>query len=235
MEQTVGINDAELDNPMWHALRGPHRQFAEVSGDTCWYPSAIAPFMAVPHAGVVPDLDGAADRGMRDPVYVVGAIPTSIPHGWEVLACSRILQMFPASTDLPPDAEDGIQTLRIADAPRMVALMQIAFPDFFRERTAELGEYLGIFDGADLVAMAGERLALDGMQEISGVCTHPEFAGRGYARRLTQALMRRQRRRGVRSFLHVSEENAVARRLYESMGFVVRAGLPIAKIARSHG
>ncbi len=43
----------ELDNPIWHALKGLHRRFAEVSGDTCWYPSAIAPFIAVPHAGVV--------------------------------------------------------------------------------------------------------------------------------------------------------------------------------------
>jgi predicted GNAT family acetyltransferase len=84
--------------------------------------------------------------------------------------------------------------------------------------------------------MAGERLAVGGMQEISGVCTHPEFAGRGYARRLTQALLRRHRRRGVGSFLHVSESNAAARRLYESMGFEARAALPLARIERNaHG
>jgi predicted GNAT family acetyltransferase len=81
--------------------------------------------------------------------------------------------------------------------------------------------------------MAGERLALTGLQEISGVCTHPDFAGRGHARRLTRALLSRHRRRGVASFLHVSEANAGARRLYESMGFVVRASLLMCKVERS--
>ncbi len=232
MQQIPSAHGTELDNPIWHALQGPHRRFAATLGDACWYPAAIAPFIAVPHAGVVPDLAGAAARGWRVPCYFVGMIPRAFPDGWAVAARSRILQMLPTSADHGPDAEDGIQALHIADAPRMVALMQIAFPDFFRARTAELGEYLGIVDGAQLVAMAGERLAFGGWQEISGVCTHPDFVGRGYARRLTRALLHRQRRRGVRSFLHVGEENAAARRLYESMGFAVRASLPIARVGR---
>jgi hypothetical protein len=37
------------------------------------------------------------------------------------------------------------------------------------------------------------------------------------------------------SFLHVSEGNAAARRLYESMGFVMRASLPMAKVERMNG
>jgi ribosomal protein S18 acetylase RimI-like enzyme len=36
----------------------------------------------------------------------------------------------------------------------------------------------------------------------------------------------------VGSFLHVSEGNRAARKLYESMGFVVRASLPMCKIER---
>lgn len=114
----------------------------------------------------------------------------------------------------------------------MRELTQIAFPAFFRERTGDLGLYLGIYEGDRLVAMAGERLALTGLQEISGVCTHPDFAGRGHARRLTRALLSRHRQRGIRSFLHVSEGNVAARRLYESMGFVVRASLPMCKVER---
>jgi ribosomal protein S18 acetylase RimI-like enzyme len=232
MPQIPTMRHTELDNPIWHALCGPHRRFAEVIGDASWYPSAIAPFIAIPSADIVPDLADAAARGLRHPAYFVGAIPVSLPGDWDFVARSHILQMLPTSADIPEVSEDGIRVLGIADRPSMLALMRIAFPDFFRERTAELGEYLGIFDGGNLVAMAGERLALDGLQEISGVCTHPDFVGRGNARRLTQALMRRHRRRGVGSFLHVSEENVAARRLYESMGFVVRASLPIGKIDR---
>lgn len=232
MPQMSSVYYAALDNPIWHALRGPHRQFAEVTGDTAWYPSTMAPFIAVPRSGVVPNLADAADRGLRHPVYFVGTIPDSLPEEWNFVARSHILQMLPTSPDVPQASEDGIRVLGAADRLHMLALMRRAFPDFFRERTAELGEYLGIFAGGELVAMAGERFAFDGLQEISGVCTRPDFVGRGYARRLTQALMRRHRQREVGSFLHVNEENVAARRLYESMGFVVRASLSIGKIDR---
>jgi ribosomal protein S18 acetylase RimI-like enzyme len=223
---------AELDNPVWHALSGLHRHFAEVVDDTRWFPSTIAPFVAVAAAEVLPDLNAAATLGLREPAYFVGVLPNSLPDGWRVASRSEILQMFPAPGDLPQPDEDGIRELGLADRPSMLALARVAFPDFFRERTADLGLYLGIFKGSDLVAMAGERMAYDGLQEISGVCTHPDFLGRGSARRLTRALMRRHRQRGVASFLHVSEGNAAARRLYESMGFTARASLSMAKIER---
>jgi GNAT superfamily N-acetyltransferase len=71
----------------------------------------------------------------------------------------------------------------------------------------------------------------DGWRFVSR-CTQPDFAGRGHARRLTRALLSRHRRRGVGSFLHVSEGNVGARRLYESMGFVVRASLLMCKVER---
>jgi ribosomal protein S18 acetylase RimI-like enzyme len=136
------------------------------------------------------------------------------------------------TADIPEAGEDAGIVLGETDRGAMRELTQIAFPDFFRERTPELGLYLGIYDGARLIAMAGERLALTGLQEISGVCTHPDFAGKGHARRLTRALLSRHRRRGVGSFLHVSEGNAGARRLYDSMGFVVRASLLMCKVER---
>jgi GNAT superfamily N-acetyltransferase len=234
MQQTTVPRLVDLDNPMWHALQGPHRRFAEHIGDTCWYPNAIAPFIAIPDAAVVPDLNAAAARGWRDPAYFVGAIPATLTAGWQFASRSQILQLLPTTSPAPSASPDEFRVLSAADRPRMVALMQIAFPDFFRERTAELGEYLGIFQDDTLVAMAGERLALEGLQEISGVCTHPGFVGRGYARRLTRALMLRHRERGVGSFLHVSEENAPARRLYESMGFQTRNALPIARIEKNN-
>jgi GNAT superfamily N-acetyltransferase len=196
-----------------------------------WYPPSIAPFVAVPAAEVMPDLESAHRQGLGDQAYFVGACPNSLPDGWQVVSRSSILQLFPAA-EVAPVNEDMGSVLGPSDRKAMRDLTQIAFPDFFRERTAELGVYLGIYEGAQLIAMAGERLALPGLQEISGVCTHPDFAGRGHARRLTRALMSRHRRRGVSSFLHVSEGNAGARRLYDAMGFSVRASLAMHKIER---
>jgi ribosomal protein S18 acetylase RimI-like enzyme len=220
-----------LDNPIWSALGGPHRSLAGRLDGLLWYPPSIAPFVAVPTADVLPDLESAHRHGLADQAYFVGACPTSLPDGWRFVSRSYILQMFPTAA-IAEAGEDAGMVLGETDRGAMRELTQIAFPDFFRERTPELGLYLGIYDGARLIAMAGERLALTGLQEISGVCTHPDFAGKGHARRLTRALLSRHRRRGVGSFLHVSEGNAGARRLYDSMGFVVRASLLMCKVER---
>jgi GNAT superfamily N-acetyltransferase len=223
-------NEAELDNIIWHALAGPHRHLSGCAGATRWYPGDIAPFIAVPTVDTCPDLDAALAGGFRCPGHFAGIVPRALPHGWRFSARSTILQMFPAPDRLPTPDDEGIRILGIADRPAMLALARAAFPDFFRGRTAELGDYFGIHDGAALVSMAGERLAHGKYQEISGVCTHPRYAGRGFARRLTQALMRRHRARGMASFLHVSETNVAARRLYESMGFAARASLTLATV-----
>jgi GNAT superfamily N-acetyltransferase len=237
MPQLHHGHDAEFDNIIWHALAGPHRHLAQSIGATRWYPGDMAPFIAVATVDTCPDLDAALAGGFRCPGHFAGIVPKALPAGWRVIARSTILQMFPTADPLPTAADplstaddEGIRVLGIADRPAMLALAQTAFPDYFRERTAELGDYLGICDGADLVAMAGERLAHGHYQEISGVCTHPRYTGRGFARRLTQALMRRHRARGMASFLHVSENNLAARRLYESMGFAARASLPLATV-----
>jgi ribosomal protein S18 acetylase RimI-like enzyme len=228
------MHHSKLDNVIWHSLQGPHHVLAKSLGELSWYPPEVAPFFAVPAADVVPDLHGASEHGWRAPAYVTGIVPDVLPEGWRYSSRSQILQMLPADLEIPAIDEHDIVELGDGDRPKMLALAQAAFPDFFRKRTAELGEYLGVFAGASLIAMAGERLALDGMQEISGVCTHPDFVGRGYARRLTLALMHRHRRRGVASFLHVSEGNTAARRLYESMGLVVRASLTMGKVEREN-
>ena len=225
------IDSSPLDNPVWSALNGPHRRFAGRLHDVAWYPPSIAPFVAIPAADVVPDLDAAHAQGLADQAYFVGACPSSLPEGWRFVARSSILQLFPMG-EIPEVGGDAGAVLGEADRPAMRKLTRIAFPDFFRERTADLGLYLGIYEGEHLIAMAGERMVLDGLQEISGVCTHPGFARQGHARRLTLALLRRQRRRGVGSFLHVSESNLGARRLYESMGFAVRTSLLMCKIER---
>jgi ribosomal protein S18 acetylase RimI-like enzyme len=217
---------------MWAALNGPHRELAEQIGDLRWYPPAIAPFVAMASPDTVPDLESAHRRGLGEQAYFVGVCPSSLTAGWRIVSRSQILQLFPDPERTDINEEAGT-VLGPADSIAMRDLTRIAFPDFFRERTAELGLYLGIFEGEKLIAMAGERLALSGLQEISGVCTHPDFGGRGHARRLTRALMTRHRRRGVGSFLHVSEGNAVARRLYESTGFVVRASLTMCKVERT--
>jgi FR47-like protein len=203
VDQIRPEDSAALDNPVWSALDGPHRNLAGRLSNLAWYPPSIAPFAAIPAADIVPDLEAARAQGLADSVYLVGVCPKSLPPGWHVVSNSNVLQLLPAGESLRTDEEAGI-ILGEDDRAGMRELTRIAFPDFFRERTAELGLYLGIYEGGTLIAMAGERMALAGRQEISGVCTHPGFAGRGHARRL-----------------------------YESMGFVTRASLAMCKVERA--
>jgi ribosomal protein S18 acetylase RimI-like enzyme len=226
------VNTLALDNPVWSALEGPHRGLAGRFSDVVWYPPSLAPFVAIPAPNVVPDLESAYAQGLGDQAYFVGVVPDVLPENWRLATSSHILQLFPTA-DIPLHGADAGTILGEADEHAMRALTRIAFPDFFRDRTRELGMYLGVYADQQLIAMAGERLALPGLQEISGVCTHPDFAGRGHARRLTRALLSLHRQRGIRSFLHVSEGNAAARRLYESMGFAMRASLAMHKVERA--
>ena len=127
------------------------------------------------------------------------------------------------------DERQIFSELTKADVPEMLALTKLTEPGPFLPRTIELGTYLGVYDAGSLVAMAGERLHLTGFTEISAVCTHPHYRGRGYGNTLMSALIGRITSRGEIPFLHVRTQNAAVR-LYEKLGFKVRAQLHLAVI-----
>ena len=118
-----------------------------------------------------------------------------------------------------------------ADVPEMLSLTALTQPGPFYADTLLMGRYVGIRapDGR-LAAMAGERLRLASHTELSAVCTHPDFQGRGYGAAAVAALIRHAAvdRRG--SFLHVKGEND-ARRLYERLGFRHRRTLQLTVLA----
>src|SRR3982750_573002 len=90
------------------------------------------------------------------------------------------------------EAADAVTLLGPRHVPQTVELTTLTQPGPFGPRTLELGDYFGWFDGEQLVAMAGERMHAGPLREISGVCTRPDFQGRGLARRLMIKLVRRQ-------------------------------------------
>lgn len=214
---------------MWHALQGPHCCWAQGRGRLQWYAPDVAPFFAVesPDSALEPDLPRRL--GLTASAYFVGVLPRDWPSGWIPAERTEIVQMcFRGATPLWDPGPHVL--LGPEHRAAMLALAAIAFPDFFRARSAELGSFIGIFEQGRLVSMAGERMALEGMREISAICTHPEFTGRGYAGGLTRALVRRHREQRLHSFLHVSAANAGARRLYESLSFTPVAVLPMIRI-----
>jgi ribosomal protein S18 acetylase RimI-like enzyme len=119
----------------------------------------------------------------------------------------------------PADPAFTLARLQPEHASQALELATLTRPGPFGIRTPELGEYVGCFDGSRLVAMAGERLHAGRFHEISGVCTHPEYQGRGLARQLMNHLIRRQLQRGETPFLHVMRDNVGAHGLYARLGF----------------
>jgi len=214
---------------MWYALQGPHRRWAQGDASLQWFPLDVAPFFAIGSSdtALVPHLP--AQLRLTSSAYFVGVLPAEWPDGWMPGEQSHVIQMLYAG-DTPLWEPAPHVLLGPEHRPLMLALAGAAFPDFFRARSAELGSYLGIFEQGQLISMAGERMALDGLREISAICTHPRFTGRGYAGGLTRALVRRHREQGLHSFLHVSAHNTAARHLYARLGFLEVAVLPMVRI-----
>jgi predicted GNAT family acetyltransferase len=132
--------------------------------------------------------------------------------------------------------DPGIVALDCTDAPEMVALTEVAFPGFFRQRTCEMGDYFGIRSGnntdGELIAMGGERFKFPGYSEISGLCTHPDHRGQGYAAQLIWRVAALQRSRGIVPWLHVTSTNRNAVNLYQKLGFETVRSIKLSKLTR---
>jgi GNAT superfamily N-acetyltransferase len=210
----------DLDNPIHSALRTLHHDLAMQSGVALRYPHAFAPFFAVPDAGS--DIDEALDALVApvETVYLLGVAPTRVRDA-KLHAYPPLAQMV---CDAPIPSVDGPPIVPLGGAHRehVLALTASVYPHYFRPRTMEMGRYYGIYEGDQLAAMIGERLGSTTTREISAICTHPDCAGRGYARRLMGYLVNDLIASGVQPFLHVSHENERAKQLYERQGFRLR-------------
>ena len=111
--------------------------------------------------------------------------------------------------------------LQQKDVEEMIQLALLTKPGPFASRTIEFGHYYGIFESGQLVAMTGQRLHPYHYAEISAVCTHPNYLGKGYAAALIQHQITLIMSMGQKPFLHVRADNERAIALYHRLGFEV--------------
>ena len=121
--------------------------------------------------------------------------------------------------------QPDVVKLENANLADMLTLVNLVQPGFFYAQTPLLGDYFGIFQSGRLVAMAGERMRIDGYTEVSAVVTHPDFTGRGYAQQLVAQVVAKNLDKGVLPFLHVNAANERAVKVYEKLGFRTRRGV----------
>ncbi len=150
---------------------------------------------------------------------------------WRVVSSFEVVQMT-AGSELGRPAPEAV-ALGDADVPEMLALTRLTNPGPFLGRTIEMGDYIGVREGSELVAMAGERFHVPGWTEISAVCTAPTHRGRGLATRLLRAVAAGIEARGEGVFLHVVATNTGAIRLYEALGFSIRGRRTVGAIVPS--
>lgn len=167
------------------------------------------------------------------PVFVLQVPAILVPDGLVAVRVARGVQMLATRSIDQEAGEDAVVELTDAHAPAMRALAQLTEPGPFLQRTHTMGRFVGIRIDGRLAAMAGERMRLPGFTEVSGVCTHPDFRGRGLARRLSSIIANGIQQRGEQAFLHAWTTNEAAIALYESLGFRLRTQVHVAVLQRS--
>lgn len=221
-----------LDNPVWEALTTEDKRFNRGSHALAFFPEDVSPFVGMEHWD---EKDLASMESLlpaERSFSVMIAREVMIPPSVEVIFTTPLYQMI--CNRLQPIAQAGatIQHLGEADVPAMLALTALTKPGPFLQRTIEFGNYVGIYENGELLAMAGERLHLSGYTEVSAVCTHPDHLGKGYAAQLMTFACERIIKQGNTPFLHVKMDNHRAIRKYEQLGFAKRADFYFAVVRK---
>ena len=218
-----------LDRPVWNSLTSRWSHMAVGDARAWRVDPEVGPFAAAADVGSLDALAALVpDVGE---LWIVEADPMPAPPGVTVDRERELHQMV-AERVAPPSASFDIVSLGPADAAEMYALATLTEPGPWAARTHELGGFVGVKVDGRLVAMAGERMKPPGFTEVSGVCTHPEHRGRGYAGQLMRAVASRILARGEQPFLHVYPSNSGAIALYETLGFRLRRPLTMTVLTR---
>lgn len=222
-----------LDRPVWSMLTGRQAHLAEGDGLALRIDRGYGVFGVAADAGdeaqaalavLVPD-DGE--------LWIVEGEPWPVPAGAREVKRAVLAQMVAeGAPPAPRDGEPAILALGEDDAPEMAALADHAKPGPWGPSTHRYGPFFGIREKGRLLAMAGQRILVPGMAEVSGVATWEDCRGRGLARTLIGHVMRAMVARGETPFLHSYADNAGAIGLYETLGFRIRREVHVLVIAK---
>ena len=216
-----------LDRPAWSALTTRHAALAEGGDRARRYDPTIVPF-AASRDGSEKSLKALGQlAGPEESLVFVQADEIVLPRGLVATLTATGVQMILKRTP-PKVSDERIERLTDVDAPAMLELASLTKPGPFTLRAQALGEFFGVKVDGRLIAMAGERMKADGFTEVSGVCAHPDFQGRGLGKLLSIFVTHRVLDRGETPFLHAFATNKPAIGLYESIGFELRTMMNVA-------
>jgi predicted GNAT family acetyltransferase len=221
-----------LDRPIWSALTTRHAALAHGGALAKRYEPSVAAFAASADDGEesLTALAGLVRPG--EGVLVLGKGTVVTPSGLTTVSRTAVVQMI-ATQSVPPQSDADIAPLGWADAQHMLDLATLTRPGPFTLKALSFGDFWGIKKDGVLIAMAGERMKQPGLTELSGVSVHPDHRGEGLGRRMSVYVARKIIERGDQPYLHAYATNTTAIRLYESIGFGLRADMQVAKVERA--
>jgi len=226
----MSVDLKKLDNPAWHALTETHAGFAMGTAELKRFDPNVVLF-----AGFNLETENIAEQfdsvfEPNDSFFLFDDLP-ALPPGYKIETVVQCLQMI-CEKPVPVGITENILPLHKTNREEMYALVSQVFPGYYLPGTPVMGDYFGIFNDGKLVAMAGERLSMDGLTEISAVVTHPDFGGRKYAQQLVTQLNDKNLQSGNIPFLHTGSNNERAIKIYELLGYKKRRIIPVTKIKR---
>lgn len=216
-----------LDQPVRASLFSEHAHLAVGGARARRYRPDVHRFAATREDN---EADAKALMRLLEPgerVVLMQAGDVVVADGMAVVSQRRATQLVASGPVTATPSEYDIFALGEADADDMLALATLTEPGPFARNTWRMGDFVGIRIDGRLAAMAGERLRMPGYAEVSGVCTHPDCRGRGFARLLSRYVAERVCARGATPFLHAWHDNAAAIGLYASLGFRQRGELVV--------
>lgn len=216
-----------LDNPIWNALTTHNQIISKGNQQAKYFDREIAAFAGLKDNSES-DLNSLYEF-MPLQTHFILFTPGDIviPSGWKIILKKSLLQMVyqPSTSDRVLDQETDDSELVALQEKHVAAMLELTGqtnPGPFFSRTIEFGNYKGIFDGDRLVAMAGQRMRPVQYTEVSAVCTHPDYLGKGYAGKLVRYQIKKICSESRIPFLHVYTDNTSAYTLYEKLGFRTR-------------
>ncbi len=208
-----------LDNPVYHALITGDRHLAMGEGHVRYFEESVSPFAA---------FEGGYENGFKDlyqqlapgrKILFATREKIDTPEGWQLQVAVGGLQFVYDHATAKADTRGLPVLLNNEHVEEMKALAMLTRPGPFDIGTIRFGHYYGILEEGRLASMTGQRLHPGNYSEISAVCTHPDFLGRGYAAILIQLQLELIIKEGRMPFLHVRDDNERAISLYERLGF----------------
>jgi ribosomal protein S18 acetylase RimI-like enzyme len=225
----MATGNHKLDNPVWYSVSETHKDFGIDFGTIKFYHPDYCPF------GGFVALDNMEQSiseyaKLANNFFIIGQkpnVPDSLKLNNELICLQMIIH-----DKIEGNIEDQIVKLEEEHLDDLLGLVKIVYPEYFKKKTAELGNYYGIYKNNQLVAVTGERMQMDEYTEVSAVITHPDHTGKGYAKQLVTHTVNAIFAKNKTPFLHVAESNIGAIKLYEKLGFQTRTKISVWNIVQ---